>query len=238
MGVKMSHQNQLVVIAVLSLFLAGCAGKTATNSIDYVKPIEITVDNQVVVTSDYDKTWSDLVGEMSKSFYVINNIDKESRLINLSFSITNNISDYVDCGISNRSFMLGDMNENVSYKTADESEYYSSSTANSAPPNTTYFKVFRSPSLEGRANVYVAPKGEGTLVTVNTRYSWNVKIFFEEYMYMPLYNSYNLVRNKKLDTNNIYKPNSFNTSGIGVSDSTTCVATGKFEQQILDIIRE
>jgi len=68
----MSHQNQLVVIAVLSLFLAGCAGKTATNSIDYVKPIEITVDNQVVVTSDYDKTWSDLVGEMSKSFYVIN----------------------------------------------------------------------------------------------------------------------------------------------------------------------
>ena len=234
----MMRKTKLIVVTSLYLFLVGCAGKTATNSIDYVEPIAINVDNQVVVSSNYDQTWSDLVAEMSKSFYVINNIDKESRLINISFSINNNISDFIDCGISNRSFVLGDMNENTTYETADKSVFFTASTVNSAPPNTTYFKVFRSPSLEGRANVYVAPKGDQTVVSVNTRYIWNVEISSEEYMYMPLYNSYNLVRSKRRDTTNSYEPNSFNTNSVGVGGATTCVATGKFEKEILDIIRE
>ncbi len=235
----MSHKNQLVVIVGLSLFLAGCAGKTATHDLAYVEPKAVTIDNEVVVSSDYDKTWSDLVGEMSKSFYVINNIDKESRLINLSFTITNNISDYVDCGISNRSFSLADLNKSVSYKAADKSNYYHSTGVNSAPPNSTYFKVFRSPSLEGRVNVYVAPQGDSTIVSVNTRYIWDIKISYEEYMYMPLYNSHNLVRNKQRDTNANMEPVSFNTNDVGSNgDGVTCLATGKLEKEILDIIRE
>ena len=233
----MIYTQRLIAIIGLSFFLAGCAGKTATYNLDYTIPEKTIINNEVIVTSNYDETWSDLVGEMSKSFYVINNIDKESRLINLSFSITNNISDYVDCGVSNKSFSLVDVNENISYKTADKSVNYTYSTRNSAPPNTTYFKLFRSPSLEGRANVYVAPQGDSTIVSVNTRYIWDVKISYEEYMYMPLYNSYNLVRNKQRDTSGNVEPVSFNTNDVGSNDGgVTCVATGKFEKEILDII--
>jgi|TARA_B110000908_G_C10158688_1_gene404897 hypothetical protein len=234
----MIRSRILIVTIGLSFILAGCAGKTATYNLDYIKPEMTIIDNEVIVMSDYDKTWSDLVGEMSKSFYVINNIDKESRLINLSFSITNNISDYVDCGISSKSFSLGDMIQNVSYKTADKSENYISSTVNSIPPNTSYFKQFRSPTLEGRANVYVAPQGGRTIVSVNTRYVWDVNQSFEEYMYMPLYNRHDLVRNKQRNTNNDVGSVSFNTNNIGSNDEgLTCVATGKFEKEILDIIR-
>jgi hypothetical protein len=232
-----TFHRTLILFFFISL-MAGCAGQSAIYNLDYSLPEETVINNEVVVSSDYDKTWSDLVGEMSKSFYVINNIDKESRLMNLSFSINTNISDYVDCGISNKTFSLVDVNENISYKTADKSVNYTYSTRNSAPPNTTYFKVFRSPSLEGRANVYVAPQGDSTIVSVNTRYIWDVKISYEEYMYMPLYNSYNLVRNKQRDTSGNVEPVSFNTNDVGSNDEgITCVATGKFEQEILDIVR-
>ena len=230
--------QRFITIIALSLFLAGCAGKTATYSLDYVEPKAMTIDNELVVTSDYDKTWSDLVAEMSKSFYVINNIDKESRLINLSFTITNNISDYVDCGISKKSFSLAGINQNVSYKTADKSENYMSSIRNSVPPNTTYYKLFRAPSLEGRANVYVAPRAESTIVSVNTRYVFDVNIAYEEYMYMPLYDRHNIVRTKQRDTNSNVESVSFNTNDVGSNaEGIVCVATGKFEQEILDIIR-
>ena len=82
----MIYTQRLIAIIGLSFFLAGCAGKTATYNLDYTIPEKTIINNEVIVTSNYDETWSDLVGEMSKSFYVINNIDKESRLINLSFS--------------------------------------------------------------------------------------------------------------------------------------------------------
>ena len=54
---------------------------------------------------------------------------------------------------------------------------------------------------------------------------------------MPLYNSYNLVRNKQRDTSGNVEPVSFNTNDVGSNDGgVTCVATGKFEKEILDII--
>ena len=231
-----TFHRTLILFFPISL-MAGCAGQSAMYNLDYSLPEETAINNEIVVSSDYDKTWSDLVGEMSKSFYVINNIDKESRLINLSFSINTNISDYVDCGISNKTFSLAELNQRVSYKTADKSENYVSSTRNSAPPNTTYFKIFRSPSLEGRANVYVAPKGENTIVSVNTRYIWDVTISYEEYMFMPLYGTHNLVRNKQRDPNLNVESVSFNTNSVGSNgEGITCVATGKFEQEILDIV--
>ena len=93
--------------------------------------------------------------------------------------------------------------------------------------------------MEGRANVYVAPKGDQTIVSVNTRYIWNVELSFEEYMYMPLYDRHNLVRNKRRDTSSDLQAVSFNTNDVGVNnEQLTCVATGKFEKEILDIIRE
>ena len=98
-----TFHRTLILFFSISL-MAGCAGQSAIYNLDYSLPEETVINNEVVVLSDYDKTWSDLVGEMSKSFYVINNIDKESRLINLSFSINTNISDYVDCGNSIKQF--------------------------------------------------------------------------------------------------------------------------------------
>ena len=225
---------------LFALVLTGCVSKTATNTYDMFEPEKNVINNEKTVSSNYDETWSKLVRELSKSFYVINNIDKESRLINLSFSMNNNLSEYVDCGITKRTFNLDKFNSNVTYEIANDSEYYAASTVHAAPPNTTYFKIFRETFLEGRANVYVAPAHDGseeTVVSVNTKYIWNVNISFEEYMYMPLYDRHNLVRGKRLDTSLNIQPVNFNTNTSGSAGGVTCVATGKFEEEILNILK-
>ena len=221
-------------ILLAASLVVGCATPAQFN-LSYTEPTSTQIRNTITVNEDFEKTWKKLVSEMSKSFYVINNIDKESNLINLSFSITNNIGDYVDCGNSRRTFSLKDIQENVSYRVADKSESYTSSTTHRAPPNTTYYRQFRSPKLEGRTNVYVAPENGKTEVRVNTRYIWTLKNSAQEYMYMPLYNSYNpvggIVPTPTID------PISFNTKTSGSDGEVTCFATGKFENEILDIVR-
>ena len=85
--------------------------------------------------------------------------------------------------------------------------------------------------------MYVAPKGENTIVSVNTRYIWDVTITYEEYMFMPLYGTHNLVRNKQQAPDE-FDPISFNTNKPGSNGGINCVATGKFEQEILDIVSD
>jgi hypothetical protein len=227
------------IMKISGIFLAaslvvGCVAPAQFN-LTYTEPTPTPIRNTITVNEDFEKTWKKLVSEMSKSFYVINNIDKESNLINLSFSITDNIGDYVDCGNSRRTFSLKDIRENVSYRVADKSESYASSTTHRAPPNTTYYRQFRSPKLEGRTNVYVAAENGKTEVRVNTRYIWTLKNRAQEYMYMPLYNSHNPVGG--IETSPTIDPISFNTKTSGSGAEVTCFATGKFENEILDIVR-
>lgn len=221
-------------ILLAASLVVGCATPAQFN-LSYTEPTAKKISNEITVNENFEKTWKKLVSEMSKSFYVINNIDKESNLINLSFSITDNIGDYVDCGVSRRTFSLGDIQENVSYRVADKAESYVNSPFQRAPPNTTYYRQFRSPKLEGRTNVYVAPENGKTAVRVNTRYIWTLKNRAQEYMYMPLYNSYNTVGG--VETAPSSDPVSFNTNTTGSDGEVTCFATGKFENEILDIVR-
>ena len=221
-------------ILLTASLVVGCATPAQFN-LSYTEPTAKKISNEITVSENFEKTWKKLVSEMSKSFYVINNIDKESNLINLSFSIADNIGDYVDCGNSRRTFSLKDIRENLSYRVADKSESYTSSPTHRAPPNTTYYRQFRSPKLEGRTNVYVAPENGKTVVRVNTRYIWTLTNRAQEYMYMPLYNSYNKVGG--VETFPSIDPISFNTNTTGNGADTTCFATGKFENEILDIVR-
>ena len=172
-------------LSFFAIFLiTSCASTPAYYSLDYSQPELITIENEKVVVSDFDKVWDDLVADLSKTFYVINNIDKQSRLLNVSFRITDSISDYVDCGISDKKFSLASKQLDSRYKVADASSYFYSAEVQTNIPNTIYFEVFRQPSLEGRANIYVAPSEQGTKVSVNTRYTW---IFRAEYDISPFF---------------------------------------------------
>jgi len=101
----MKHSTSILVGLVIGVAASGCAtqGKSTTT---YLKPTISEVKNEIDVTKSYAQVWDVLVKQLSKSFYVINNIDKESRIINVSFS-TNSPAEYIDCGRTLRTYTQG-----------------------------------------------------------------------------------------------------------------------------------
>jgi len=141
---------------------AACLTSGCATSIDHTPPMRVTVINTAQIDRPFDTVWDQLVRELSSDFFVINNIDKNSRLINISFS-SNRPSDFIDCGITSRSTSSLLANGAV-YTTADSASYRTTNSIGQ-PLN-----VSRTTKLNGRANIYVAPEGSGTSVIVNAKY--------------------------------------------------------------------
>ncbi len=153
------NNKTAATLAVTCLVLVGCA----TSTTNYVPPTEIRVINTKFVNKPFDSVWDALVKELSSDFFVINNIDKNSRLINISFT-SQRPSEFVDCGTTSRTFKNVRGDQSYTYKTADTTSF------TAATPQGNVFNVRRSSRLEGRTNIYVAPENAGTNVTVNTKY--------------------------------------------------------------------
>ncbi|UUZ73433.1 hypothetical protein LP415_09480 [Polaromonas sp. P1(28)-8] len=82
------------VIALLGItFLAGCAGK-----VDYIRPTTKATpgSNVKILNRPREAVWTAAVPELGKRFFVINNLDKASGLINISYS--GDPEKYIDCG--------------------------------------------------------------------------------------------------------------------------------------------
>jgi len=159
--------RKAALLGIATLILSGCA---ASSSYNYLAPdTSGKVKNNVVLDEEFETVWSRLVKNLSADFFVINNIEKASRLINLSFS-SSKPSEYIDCGTTNRQFKNIRGVQNYSYSTADSSRF-AFTDARGIP-----FNVVRDTNLEGRVNIYVAPDGGKTLVRVNSRYILGIKV--------------------------------------------------------------
>jgi hypothetical protein len=180
-----------------------------------------------------DEVWDSLVKELSKSFFVINNIEKESRIINVSF-YTDSPEDYIDCGTTSRSWSGTKNKGNINYNSAEDSRYfvmYKWGAYNHLPAEAL---VHRKTSLEGRINIYVAPSGNGTLTTVNSRYIFNCDWTVNGYYY----NAFGTLVNSSVDKgdySNTFNTNRPNTVNVG-KETSTCCSNGKLEQEILGFI--
>lgn len=152
--------SKLAGLVLVFSALSGCA--TSSNS--YAPPVSATqVKNSGLINQPFDAVWDQLVRELSSDFFVINNIDKNSRLINVSFSSTHP-SDLIDCGRTTRSFKNLRGDQNITYDTAGSATYALTDNRGIA------YHVARSTKLEGRANIYVAPDSNGTTVSINAKY--------------------------------------------------------------------
>ena len=80
----------LSYVASLAIMLAACAGSTTS----YQPPAQYAVQTERRVALQFDEAWDRYVAELSKSFYVINNISKKSRIINVSLSTVNSWTVY------------------------------------------------------------------------------------------------------------------------------------------------
>ena len=160
-------RKTLSLIIMCTTVLTGCVSITSS----YTNPHHYEVQTEKIVPIAFDRFWDAYVAELSKTFFVINNIEKESRIINVSFS-SNAPSEYVDCGSANRTFNHIDVGKrSFNYNVAGSSSYLY------GVENTNfYWTVHRITLLDGRINIFMAPKGEQTLLRVNTRYVWSVDV--------------------------------------------------------------
>ncbi|MDO8652026.1 MAG: membrane lipoprotein lipid attachment site-containing protein [Undibacterium sp.] len=221
-------------IPLLVLILSGCATQ-GVSSFDYTKKTPIEVKNELQLNQPYLQVWDKLIKELSKSFYIINNIDKESRIINLSFS-SSKPSDFVECGSTSRTYKQGEHIESITYDVADNSTFRVATQKQEHPTMTNYFSVRRVTNLEGRTNIYLAPLDSDktkTLITVNTRYVLNINTFSQGY-------AQHISGNLFTRGNEINTPNSvsFNTNkpNSAPTDQITCFSKGKLEQDVLQLL--
>ncbi|MEO6597464.1 MAG: hypothetical protein ABIP94_22195, partial [Planctomycetota bacterium] len=110
----------MLLVALVCLVQA-CAS-VGVASFTHTAAKERTIDNEKVVAIPFDRAWDRLVRELASRFYVINNIDKESRLINASFS-SDRPEEYVTGGSTERVYERNGVKERVVYDPAASSSF-------------------------------------------------------------------------------------------------------------------
>jgi hypothetical protein len=213
----MAILGRRVVCALALLGLAACAGATG----NYTAPSVRALETERIINQPFEQAWNTYVGELSKSFFVINNIAKDSGIINVSYS-TDQLSRFADCGHTDlTSSHPATGEEHLSYQTADSAVY------NMGQEGTNIlWTVTRKTHLEGRVNIYMAPQGGGeTLLRVNAKYVWSV--------------SHSGVSNVGTQAPGENWTLDFSSTAAGKTvgaDPVTCAATGELERELLYLI--
>jgi hypothetical protein len=197
-----------------------CAG-----NLEYTPPQSTApaAPNSLTVEKPRDTVWKELVPALGSRFFVINNLDNDSGLINVSYS--GNPESYVDCGLieswvdnarGKRTYkMPGASSQSYEFKGSDGMLYFGE----------------RKMSLEGRMNLILESLSPTqTRITVNTRYI--------------------VSRNLQARRVDLGMPNStadsiaFNAGQRaefpqrGAAKPLACQPTGKLEADVLDLVRK
>lgn len=208
----------MIKLAVLpvAIVLTGCAGH-----VEYTPPVNNhKFERSVTVSASKDTVWKTLIPNLGKEFFVINNLDKESGLINVSYS--GDPESYIDCGY---------ISSKVQNAAGKRSYYFPAATANKSyevMENGNYAQIHRKMNLEGRINIIVeALSGTETAISANTKYvvtkSGVISIPYPR------------------QSHNFTDSISFNTGSSATfpnskMQGTTCYSTGKLEKSILSLI--
>ncbi len=195
--------------------MVGCATKTS-----YIPPDQYDVTNKVTVNKPFNTVWKKLLVSLSGDFFVINNIEKDSGIINVSFS-SNTPSEYIDCGMTTRSIESFSKNS-TTYQSADSAEYKIFSYPH-------WINVKRKTTLNGRANILLQDAGKSkTDVTVNAKYVMDVKL--EGYL-----NNGRFIGSENFSTDGF---TSRTSAVMNVGEGQwECRSRGKLEKMIIDYIQ-
>ena len=151
---------KFAVAAIAVVFMSGCAGK-----LDYIRPASPSqpTSNTKVVERSRDAVWNEVVPALGKQFFVINNLDKSSGLINVSYN--GDPLKYIDCGriVSYVKNARGE--RTYDFPAASASQQYE------AMNNSGLFMIQRTMTLEGRVNlIFEEISPTSTRITASTRY--------------------------------------------------------------------
>jgi hypothetical protein len=209
--------EQRVGVAVLALFLGGCL----TGNFQYTAPQSVPVaSNARVVNQSVDDVWKTLIPALGSRFFVINNLDKSSGLVNVSYS--GNPEQYIDCG------HIDAWVDNVRGKRSYNFAAASPMQTYEVKSGTGLYVIERRMNLDGRINIILeALDVDRTRVTANTRYVVTRQM-----------------QGRRIDLAIPYSTSDTINFGSGQaadfpdrgSGAVRCEATGRLETAILDLL--
>jgi len=204
-----------LLIGILMLGIVSCVG----GGYDYITPMPCEkTDNSIVINKSKDEVWKDIISSVGGSFFVINNLDKESGFINISYN--GSPMKYVDCGNINSKVVNVRGERSYSFPAAIPYKQYE------LVENNNLFFIYRKMNLEGRINIVVQEEENNkTRATVTCRYVVTKKT--------------EVTQPGVVGRNYLNDSISFNTNG---SESfpppgTTCRSNGNLEREILELIK-
>lgn len=207
------------ICLMAAIALGGCASAqiTATPPVAAVTPTQTKV-----VSRPKDVVWDDTVAALGQRFFVVNNLEKASGLINLSYS--GDPAQYVDCGTF--TVTISGPRAKAQHINAASAHATYESVVLAPPYNMPQpIQVTRQMSLEGRVNlIFEAVSAKETRVTTATRYVLTRKISAGGGM--PHIDNASFNGNEK----GIFPP-------LGNSSPLECVATGQLERSILEVVK-
>ena len=205
-------------LVILLIFVSMIAISCVIGKVSYIAPEGLkSTNNSVVLKESRDKVWMKLIDGIGKSFFVIDNIEKDSGLINISFS--DDPCRFISCGTAN-SYVL-DAQGKRKYNFPGCIEYKEYEEFNKG----NLFIIRRWITLDGRASIIVQKRNNGTLVKVNVRYV----VIKEAKNYDP---SYRFIRTNLSSI--IFNSN----GGESFSNGMKCYADGQFEKMIFNMVKD
>jgi hypothetical protein len=204
---------------LIALFLSGCAGK-----LDIVRPTTQpnAANNFKIIDKPREAVWNASIPELGKQFFVINNLDKSSGLINVSYN--GDPEKYIDCGRVTSYVKNARGERTYDFPGAKAQQQYE------VMDNNRLFYINRRLSLEGRVNlVFEEVSQNQTRVTANTRYVVQRQVTVTAAANnIPQSGSDSISFNS--GSSNSFAPN--NNGQV-----LECVATGALEREILAVIK-
>lgn len=199
-----------LILLMPTVLLIGCAGK-----VGYSPPALRTAQpNSITINEPLATVWSQAVPRLGKQFFVINNLDKDSGLINISYS--GDPERYIDCGRITSHVQNLRGTRDYDFPAAAAYQAYE------ILQNGQYAQIHRRMELEGRVNLIFEAVGRN-----ETRVSANTKYVVTKTITSPTHSG-------------MLKDSIDFTSGNGATfpglHATECRATGELEQQILDAV--
>ena len=213
----------LIGIILSSLMFVGCASKT---DISYTPPQTNVEKNTRIFNGNIEKVWDATIKAVGESFFVIDNIERDSKIITLSFSVQNP-NDFIDCGIiniTNSSGMSG--RGTTSIQGAQATATYLATDGTPHPKPT-----LRTTTLSGKSNIILSREGSNsTNVKVVTRYALLVN--HEGSKWIPVgFGGYSQPMQSSQSV-------AFNTGEIGTGSKGQLQCTSRYtlEDTLLDLI--
>lgn len=206
-----------ILVLALHLVLTACV----TGKVNYTKPsFAPTLNNSIAINKSKEDLWKEIVPALGKNFFVINNLDKASGLINISY--TGDPETYIDCGraVSTVENLRGE--RTYDFPAAKAKQVYE------IAERSLLFWIDRKMHLEGRMNLVMEELSTSqTRITVSTRYVVTRTNTIQQYGVGVPYTSTDSAA---------FNSGQTGTFPPGTAFTMECQPTGKFESDVLSLL--